>query len=59
MMDETIVYRYLSGTATEEEKLQLLDWLKTSPENKAAFFDLKAIWHAKHSISRVIELRTN
>ena len=50
-MDETIVYRYLSGTATEEEKLQLLDWLKTSPENKAAFFDLKAIWHAKHSIS--------
>lgn len=51
-MDETIVYRYLSGTATEEEKLQLLNWLKASPENKAVFFDLKAIWHAKHSISR-------
>lgn len=36
-MDETIVYRYLSGTATEEEKLQLLNWLKASPENKAVF----------------------
>lgn len=51
-MDETIVYRYLSGIATEEEKLQLLNWLKTSPENKAVFFDLKAIWHTKHCISR-------
>lgn len=51
-MDETIIYRYLSGIATEEEKRQLLDWLKASPDNKSVFFDMKAIWCAKHSLSQ-------
>lgn len=51
-MDETIIYRYLSGTATEEEKMQLLNWLKASPENKSVFFDMKAIWCAKNSLSQ-------
>lgn len=51
-MDETIIYRYLSGIATEEEKRQLLNWLKASPDNKSVFFDMKAIWCAKHSLSQ-------
>lgn len=51
-MDETIIYRYLAGAATEEEKQQLLNWLKASPANKSVFFDIKAIWSAKHSISQ-------
>jgi transmembrane sensor len=46
-MDETIIYKYLSGRATDEEKQALLGWLHESPGNQAIFFELKAIWYVK------------
>lgn len=49
-MDETIIYKYLSGLATEDEQLQLLAWLKASSENRKAFFEIKALWKARHSL---------
>lgn len=44
-MNEQIIYRYLSKTATEEEQQALLAWLNESDANKDTFFELKAIWH--------------
>ena len=38
-MDDSIIYTYLSGKATEEEKAQLKDWLNQSPKNRVYFFD--------------------
>lgn len=46
-MDETIIYKYLSGQATDEEKQALLGWLHDSPDNQVIFFELKAVWHVK------------
>lgn len=47
-MDETIIYNYLSGLATNEEQRRLLDWLKASPENQHTFFEMKVLWKARH-----------
>lgn len=47
-MNETILYKYLSGTATEKEKEEILDWIKDSQENQIAFFEMKAVWNSKH-----------
>lgn len=46
-MEETNIYRYLTGQATEEEEKELLDWLKASPENRQIFFELKTIWNIR------------
>ncbi len=50
-MIESIIYKYLAGETTIEEEQHLLEWIKTSPENKALFFEIKAIWHANHQRS--------
>lgn len=49
-MDETIIYKYLSELATEEEQLRLLEWLKASSQNRKTFFEIKALWKARHSL---------
>lgn len=46
-MEETVIYKYLSGATTGEEEAELLNWLHESPENQAYFYELKAIWHAR------------
>lgn len=52
MMNNTILYKYLSGLATEGEERELLAWLNHSPENRKEFFELKAIWAAQRVIGR-------
>lgn len=46
-MEETSIYRYLTGRATKEEEETLLNWLKASPENRQIFFELKTIWNIR------------
>lgn len=46
-MDSTIIYKYLSGLTTDSENRELLAWLNASAENKAEFFEMKAIWNAQ------------
>lgn len=46
-MNNTILYNYLSGLATESEERELLVWLNHSPDNRKEFFELKAIWVAQ------------
>lgn len=52
-MDHSIIYTYLSGKATEEEKARLRDWLNQSPEHRAYFFDLKAIRNAQRVTNKI------
>lgn len=46
-MNEIIIYNYLSGHATAEEKKQLFDWLQASETNRTLFCEIKAIWQAR------------
>ena len=41
---ESIIFRYLSDSASEEESALLLEWLKESRENRITYFTLKKIW---------------
>lgn len=50
-MDEKEIYKYLTGQATAEEEKELLSWLEASSENKKLFFDVEAIWRAKHQFT--------
>lgn len=52
-MKDSIIHNYLSGDATEEEMTQLRDWLKESPGNRSFFYDLKAIWNARHAYQTI------
>lgn len=52
-MDDSIIYTYLSGKATKEEKARLRDWLNQSPKNRAYFFDLKAIRNAQRVTNKI------
>lgn len=54
-MDDSIIYKYLSGIATEKEKVQLKDWLNQSPEHCAYFFDIKAIRNAQRVTKKIDE----
>lgn len=47
MMNNTILYKYLSGLVTESEERELLAWLNYSQDNRKEFFELKAIWAAQ------------
>ena len=40
----TIIQKYIQGKTTEEENLQLHQWIQQSPENKKRLFDEKDIW---------------
>lgn len=39
-----IIIRYLDGSATLEEKILLLHWLKQSDENRENFTDTRDLW---------------
>ncbi len=41
---ETTIFRYLTGSASEEDSGRLLEWLKESRENRITYFTLKKIW---------------
>lgn len=41
---EPIIQKYLQGKTTEEENIQLKEWLEQSPENKKRLFAEKDIW---------------
>lgn len=58
-MNDTIIFKYLSGQATNEEKQALLEWLRESPDNQAAFFELKAVWHIKQQTAFGTESHLN
>ncbi|MCC8199625.1 MAG: hypothetical protein LIP06_13955 [Tannerellaceae bacterium] len=48
-MNEEIIFKYLSGEISENEKQQLKEWLQVSAENRYYFFELKSIWQAKNN----------
>lgn len=52
-MNEIIIYNYLSGCATEEEKQQLFEWLQASETNRTLFCEIKAIWQARRLTDNV------
>ena len=39
-----IIIRYLDGSASLEEKRQLLQWLKESEKNRSDFTDTRDLW---------------
>lgn len=51
-MNESLVYRYLSGEATPEDERKLLSWIKEAPENEQSFYEMKAIWNAREELSK-------
>jgi ferric-dicitrate binding protein FerR (iron transport regulator) len=51
-MIDDLILRYISGSASEEEKQRLLTWLNESPENRTQLFVLKDI----HDAARIKQL---
>lgn len=43
-MEYTLINKYLSGNATEEEVEKIFKWIETSSENKATFIKYKKTW---------------
>jgi transmembrane sensor len=43
---ELIIFKYLSGSASEEEAGRLVEWLKQSRENRITYFTLRKIWYS-------------
>jgi transmembrane sensor len=41
---ESIIVKFLSGSSTEEESVQLIGWLKENRENRRFYFSLKRVW---------------
>jgi transmembrane sensor len=41
---KSLIFNYLSGSASEEESARLIEWLKESKENRLTYFSLKRIW---------------
>jgi ferric-dicitrate binding protein FerR (iron transport regulator) len=46
-VNDELIAKYLSGAATPEEAIALLDWM-TVPENKRHFRELESVWNASH-----------
>ncbi len=45
---ESIIFRYLTDSASNQESEQLIDWLNESRENRITYFTLKKIWQNAH-----------
>ncbi|TDE16608.1 FecR family protein [Dyadobacter psychrotolerans] len=56
---EELLTRYLSKTATDEEIIQVENWIAKSPENKQEFTDYQYIWNTTKSIHDKINVDTN
>ncbi len=49
-MSDDILVKYLAGEASEDEQIEVQQWLKSSPANKKYFYDFKLIWNlSKHN----------
>lgn len=46
-MNEIILFKYLEGKATQEEKLQIHIWLQAAEGNRLYLAQLKAIWQSR------------
>lgn len=46
----TIIIHYLDGSATLEEKMQLLQWLKLSEKNRTDFADTRDLWFSCQAV---------
>ena len=45
-MEKKTLYRYFGNCATEEERIQVLEWTKASPENLKEFCRERNIYNA-------------
>lgn len=45
---QSIITAYLSGKATAEERRELEDWIKQSPDNNRYFQEMRNIWQVMH-----------
>lgn len=43
-MIQDLIFKYLQNEASEEEVVEVLDWIEKSEENKLAFIELKKMW---------------
>lgn len=48
MSDENLIYNYLSGKATPEEKAALTGWVRAHPDNLRRYRQLRNIWQVAH-----------
>lgn len=44
-MDDQLLYRYISGEATAEERLMVSAWMDQSPDNHRQVLDLRKVYH--------------
>lgn len=44
-LNEELVVQYIAGSASEEERKQVLGWINAKPENKVIFNELKECYH--------------
>lgn len=51
-MNESLIYRYLSGATTSEDERKLWNWIKETPENEQHFYEIKALWNARKELSK-------
>ncbi|HJZ40253.1 MAG TPA: hypothetical protein VJ203_07800, partial [Bacteroidales bacterium] len=54
-MEETRIYRFLSGELNEQECRELIDWVNASESNRLMFSELKNTW----TVSGLSEQMTN
>lgn len=43
-MNEELLLKYITGQATEGEKIRILNWLEEHPDNRLKFNRLKNTW---------------
>jgi len=46
---ENLIVRYLNGTCTKEEQVELKDWIEESTDKKNEFLSIKDIWDSLNS----------
>jgi len=48
---EQLIASYLNGELSQEERTELMNWVRTDPSNKALFYDIKDIWDSARPAS--------
>lgn len=56
LVDTNLLIRYISGRATDEEKVEIMKWIESDPEHKKNFLMLRkvydvSIWQTKESFN--------
>ena len=57
--EESIIVKFLSGTATAEESESLIKYMEEAKENRLHYFRLKRIWQESHMNSNETRLTEN